>query len=293
MVQSLSLGTLLGTEQFGGRALSQCVLSGGVAGHTELLGDGPQGKSLLPGLLYGLPAGLLGRRGRPVQRVAALVAFYNATGGPYWNENSHWLSDAPVDSWHGVVVDNSGRVSELRLSNNNLTGSLPSEWDGLTGLTFLRIHGNKLTGQIPPELGNLTNLRGLHISETDLEGPIPPELGNLRYLFRLDLTNNNLTGPIPSELGNLHKLEELWLGANQLTGPIPPELGNLASIDNWRMSDNNLTGNLPPELGRLATLRIFQVSNNNLTGQKLASVLALGRPMRPKSLAHWPVPARL
>ena len=34
-----------------------------------------------------------------------LVAFYEATDGPNWANNTNWLSDAPVCYWHGVTAD--------------------------------------------------------------------------------------------------------------------------------------------------------------------------------------------
>ena len=34
---------------------------------------------------------------------AALVALYNATGGPNWTNNANWVSGQPVGRWHGVT----------------------------------------------------------------------------------------------------------------------------------------------------------------------------------------------
>ena len=45
----------------------------------------------------------------------ALVALYNATDGPNWHSRDNWLSDMPIDDWHGVTTDPSGRVTELTL----------------------------------------------------------------------------------------------------------------------------------------------------------------------------------
>ena len=42
----------------------------------------------------------------------ALVAFYNATGGANWMNNSNWLSDAHISQWHGVTINPAGRVTE-------------------------------------------------------------------------------------------------------------------------------------------------------------------------------------
>ena len=56
-----------------------------------------------------------------------LVALYNETGGDNWTTQTNWLTDNPLDTWHGVTVA-IGRVTGLSLSRNNLTGarSLPS-----------------------------------------------------------------------------------------------------------------------------------------------------------------------
>ena len=64
----------------------------------------------------------------------ALVALYNATGGPNWEGNNNWLSDVPISEWEGVTNDDNGRVTQLNLS-----------W-------------NQLSGEIPPQLGNLAKL---------------------------------------------------------------------------------------------------------------------------------------
>lgn len=52
----------------------------------------------------------------------ALVALYNATEGGRWRRNKNWNTDAPLSEWHGVKVNDQGRVVELSLSRNNLQG---------------------------------------------------------------------------------------------------------------------------------------------------------------------------
>ena len=195
---------------------------------------------------------------------AALVALYNATDGPNWNNNRNWLSDKPLDEWYGVTVHN-GWVTGLFVADNQLTGPIPSELGDLANLQELDVSDNQLTGPIPSELGDLANLQKLDLDYNRLTGPIPPELGNLANLERLFLLSNQLTGPIPPELGNLANLRRLSLAGNQLTGPIPPELGNLANLE-WLILVNQLTGPIPPELGNLANLKRLILTNNQLTG---------------------------
>ncbi|CAN0401374.1 unnamed protein product [Pylaiella littoralis] len=52
----------------------------------------------------------------------ALGAFYNATGGPHWEQNENWNTDADLSEWHGIATNDEGRVVGLPLSSNNLQG---------------------------------------------------------------------------------------------------------------------------------------------------------------------------
>ncbi len=111
--------------------------------------------------------------------------------------------------------------------------------------TELNLTQNKLTGSIPSEVGNLTNLEYLSLGDNQLTGEIPPEIENLTKLTSLDLSRNGLTGEIPSEIGNLTSLTSLTgldLRHNQLTGEIPPEVCDMIERYNLRL-DYILTGN--------------------------------------------------
>ena len=198
----------------------------------------------------------------------ALVALYEATGGPNWNNNENWLSPAKIGEWYGVTTDANGRVIELNLGGNNLIGELPSELGNLTNLVTLSIVNDRsLGGTIPPELGNLTNLEALELIYNDVGGEIPPELGNLANLKELTIRKNKLIGEIPPELGGLANLEKLDLYVNLLSGPIPPELGNLANLRELNLGHNHLRGEIPPELGSLANLEELYIIHSKLTGE--------------------------
>ena len=236
----------------------------------------------------------------------ALVALYNATDGPNWGNNENWLSDEPLDAWHGVSVSD-GRVTELYLGDNQLTGSIPAELGNLSNLEVLHLLDNQLTGPIPTELGNLSSLSDLNLERNQqLTGSIPTEpgqplqsqpagsqrqptdrlhsngTGQPFHLDLLDLSGNQLTGPIPTELGNLSSLTRLRLWRNQLTGPIPAELGNLASLTSLDLRHNQLTSPIPSELGNLSDLGHINLGDNQLTGPIPTE---LGNPHRPHGAA--------
>ena len=224
----------------------------------------------------------------------ALVALYNATGGPNWTNNTNWLSDKSIGEWYGVTTDDNGRVTaldllgnrlsgsiptqlgnlskltDLTLSFNGLSGSIPTQLGNLSNLTTLKLFGNRLSGSIPAQLGNLSKLTDLTLTGNQLSGTIPAQLGNLSNLTYLSLSYNQLSGSIPTQLGNLSKLQTLYLegngDGNGLSGSIPTELGNLSNLTGLSLADNQLSGSIPTELGNLSNLTGLSLSRNQLSG---------------------------
>ena len=135
------------------------------------------------------------------------MALYEATGAANWLNYDNWVSEAPLDEWYSVTVDGNGRVIELSLFEN------------------------QLSGEIPPELGNLSNLQGLYFSGKQLSGEIPSELGSLSNLLNLYLSGNQLSGEIPPELGSLSDLLAAYLSENQFSGCVPEGLRGIPDND--------------------------------------------------------------
>lgn len=233
-----------------------------------------------------------------------LVAFYDATGGENWYNNKNWLSNEPLDFWHGVTTDSNGRVEFLYLPNNELRGSIPTGLGFLSNLTWLDLsnrHGslggtNKLKGPIPTTLGNLSNLARLNLSNNQLSGPIPHQLDSLDNLGMLDLSNNQLSGLIPSHLGILYKLTSLSLGNNRLSGSIPPQLGNLPELMLLDLENNQLSGSIPPQLGNLSNLTLMDLRSNQLRGpipHQLANLANLKFLELSGNMLYGPIPPQL
>ncbi len=196
-----------------------------------------------------------------------LLALHHAMGGANWKDNTNWLSDAPIGGWYGVTTNGRGRVIELILPGNQLSGRTPSELGSLTDLEVLNLSNNELTGEIPPELGSLTNLRSLSLYHTELSGEIPPGLASLTNLEGLYLNHTQLSGEIPSWLGGLTNLTTLQLLDTGLTGKIPPELGSLTNLISLDLRSNDLSGEIPPELCSLTNLQRLSLNSNELSGK--------------------------
>ena len=108
-----------------------------------------------------------------------LIEFYNATGGDNWTNNENWCTDEPLNTWYGITTDNEGKVTEIKLRENNLTsdGCL----NGLNNLRILYLDSNQLTSM---KIANLPELRIFNIIRneqlTDLN------ISNLPQLTILD-----------------------------------------------------------------------------------------------------------
>lgn len=54
----------------------------------------------------------------------ALYHIYSRCNGDQWADNTNWCSDAPLEEWYGIEVNEMGYVTSIDLSSNNLTGDL-------------------------------------------------------------------------------------------------------------------------------------------------------------------------
>ena len=195
----------------------------------------------------------------------ALIAFYHATNGDQWKNNTNWCSDKPIGEWYGIRCQN-GLVEVLNLTENGLLGMIPLEIGNLGNLRILSLSINQLSGEIPSSIGQLKELTTLYLANNQLSGNIPVELGDLTNLTMADLYNNQLSGNIPSSIGNLKELDRLSLHNNQLTGIIPTEIGNLCNLTSLSLDYNQLSGEIPANIVDLKNLQELRLDNNKLEG---------------------------
>ncbi|XVE89471.1 hypothetical protein DITRI_Ditri19aG0203800 [Diplodiscus trichospermus] len=182
-------------------------------------------------------------------------------------------------------------LAHMDISENNITGQIPSSLGNCRNLTSINLSMNQLTGFIPSELGNLADLQLLNISHNFLEGSLPSQLSNCIKMEKFDvgfnslnglllsaltswkrlstliLSENQFTGGIPTFLLEFEMLSELQLGGNSFGGSIPSSIGAMRNlIYNLNLSNNGLIGRIPAELKNLFKLIRLDISHNNLTG---------------------------
>ena len=213
----------------------------------------------------------------------ALNDLYNSTSGQSWVNSMGWINISDCCSWFGVMCDPvNRRVVSLDLSNNGLSGSIPSTISILKRLKNLTLSHNKIFGTIPD---SLTTLSGEYYCE-DLANPYQNQScdpfknaenkdidcngGKCTFaggLSILRLGGNILSGTLPTSFSRLYKtLEVLDLNTNQLNGSIPRTLGALTRLVELDLYSNTLSSVIPGELGLLGNLRYLNLAFNLLSG---------------------------
>ncbi|CAB9517251.1 Leucine Rich Repeat [Seminavis robusta] len=94
-------------------------------------------------------------------------------------------------------------LSVIFMENNAMTGTLPSQLFGMSGLTNLRLNGNQISGPIPSEISSLQELRFLSLFNNPLTGEIPSELGLMTNLVSIVLDQTLMSGTVPHEVCDL------------------------------------------------------------------------------------------
>lgn len=128
----------------------------------------------------------------------------------------------------------------LAIANASLTGTIPTEFEGL----FAGVKWD----YVPPGYSEFIPCH-LDLSYNKLSGIIPTEIGKLGSLLEtLDLSYNRLTGSIPSSMSKLTGLVNLFLQENQLTGDIPDIFSKMTYLQGLDLSSNFLSGSIPPSV---------------------------------------------
>ena len=145
-----------------------------------------------------------------------------------------------------MFLDRNGRVKQLNLAFNGLSGTVPKEIGlALTDLKSLYLYANELHGQLQPSIFALKKLKYLHLQANNFEGSIPTDVSNMKELRELYIYGNNLSGNLPTSIQNLRKLEVIDVYNNNFNGKINPSLfKNMKSLNELYLNDNDFTGKI-------------------------------------------------
>ncbi|KAF6167462.1 hypothetical protein GIB67_031663 [Kingdonia uniflora] len=184
-----------------------------------------------------------------------------------WNEESIDFNGCP-SSWNGIIC-NGGNVAGVVLDNLNISADADlSVFANLTMLVKLSMSNNSITGTIPTNIADFRNIEYLDVSNNLFSSTLPPEVEKLRGLRNLSLAGNNFSGSIPSSLTKLKTLVSLNLSSNGFTEGIPngfQQIPNLAVLD---LHQNKLDGYIDDEFLLLTSAVHVDLSGNLLSSSK-------------------------
>ncbi|XP_022853865.1 LRR receptor-like serine/threonine-protein kinase GSO1 [Olea europaea var. sylvestris] len=147
----------------------------------------------------------------------------------------------------------------LYLDSNEFSGAIPKSLSTIL-LLLLDVSNNCLSGRIPTSVGNMTALIEISQSNNQLEGPIPEGICNLD-LFFLDLSENKLCGSVPSCF-NPSRMHHVYLNNNQLEGKLPYAFYNSSYLELLELRRNKFIGRIPHWIGNLSRLSIILLGGN-------------------------------
>eukprot|EP00523_Entomoneis_sp_CCMP467_P016097 CAMPEP_0168772782 /NCGR_PEP_ID=MMETSP0725-20121227/4133_1 /TAXON_ID=265536 /ORGANISM="Amphiprora sp., Strain CCMP467" /LENGTH=536 /DNA_ID=CAMNT_0008822309 /DNA_START=26 /DNA_END=1634 /DNA_ORIENTATION=- len=160
----------------------------------------------------------------------------------------------------------------LVLTNNFLTGPIPTVHGTLSTIREYRAGQNGLTGQVPEELANMSLVAHFDLGDNDLEGNVTDALFDLLELRILSLHTNDLIGSIPAKVGNLVFLERIFLNSTLYGGEIPNELYTLPKLQEIKLRSARFTGSIDPSIQNLTSLQVFDISQNSGIGGTIPDV---------------------
>ncbi|KAH9715362.1 Receptor-like protein 14 [Citrus sinensis] len=166
-----------------------------------------------------------------------------------------------IPSWIG----NFPVLAVMIMSKNRLEGNIPPELSKFGGPLILDVSENCLSGNMPSSL-NLSSLKHLYLRKNGFNGPIPNALFRSSELLTLDLTDNHFSGRIPHQINTLSNLRVLLLRGNYLQGPIPNQLCELQKLGIMDLSHNRFNGSIP---SCLTSVSFWSQGKNDLYGIEL------------------------
>ncbi|CDP11244.1 unnamed protein product [Coffea canephora] len=188
------------------------------------------------------------------------------------------LSENDLTGFIPTTVDGLQSLQRLYLDNNKVSGSLPNNICNLPKLGEMELSRNQISGSVPSCIGYLTSMQNLFLSSNNFSSNLPPSLWTMKNLLRFEAFSNSLSGLLPPELGNLKAITLIDLSRNNFSGNIPSSVDGLENLIDLSLAHNALEGPIPDSFGKLISLEALDLSHNRLSGvipQSLESLVYL------------------
>ncbi|KAI4387379.1 hypothetical protein MLD38_005217 [Melastoma candidum] len=145
----------------------------------------------------------------------------------------------------------------LDLSFNDIEGMVPIP---PYYVSFFLISNNRLSGEIPTSICLQNNIRVLDLSDTRLDGGLPWCFGNFSASLRaLSLSGNNFSGQIPEFYQEQCGLITMDLSSNSFQGALPRSIANCPMLGYVNFGKNKILDTFPAWLGSLPSLKVLML----------------------------------
>ena len=186
-------------------------------------------------------------------RIATTLQFLDLSKNRIYGQVPKWLGDMGRDSLYF-----------LDLHDNLLQGPFPTL--SFLSLQYIFVSNNKLTGEIPSLICNASSLYVLDLSHNNLSGAVPKCLVHSNVLSVLDLRMNSLHGTNPATFSKGNYFRNIDLNGNQLEGPLPRSLANCRNLEVLDLGSKKINGTFPYWLGSLLNLQVLVIRSNKFQG---------------------------
>ncbi|CAI9289802.1 unnamed protein product [Lactuca saligna] len=152
---------------------------------------------------------------------------------------------------------------------NQFSGSLSSEIQKFSSITYLDLSNNHLNGSISEKLWELPRLETLDLSFNNLRVPSTYHLSNLSYVKYIDLSSCKLLGPhFPMWIQTLKNLTFLDLSNTGISDIVPMEFWDIgpSQLQHLNLSSNNISGKVPDLSSNFAQSSVIDLSSNRFYG---------------------------
>eukprot|EP01035_Chromulina_nebulosa_P019674 gene19674-25592_t len=180
----------------------------------------------------------------------------------------------------GTIPDNFVKFNmyDLRLYDNQLTGTLPGLSTSL--IRYIYISENYLTGNIPTDEFWIQSLGVVSISDNLLDGTLCDDCSSLSQIGSINIGYNYFTGDFLSKISaSCSNLLELTVNNNFLTGFLENILNRFlftgSELDLINLASNYISGYIPSEISKYSSLGAFFIGNNFITGSLPSEICSL------------------
>ncbi|KAJ4882058.1 Protein STRUBBELIG-RECEPTOR FAMILY 6 [Raphanus sativus] len=197
--------------------------------------------------------------------ISALNMLFTSMNSP--GQLTQWTASPAGDpcgngqNWRGVTCSGS-RVTQIKLSGLELSGTLGFQLDKLTSLTELDLSNNNLGGDLPYQLPQ--NVQRLNLANNQFTGAVQYSISNMASLKYLNLAHNQLKGQVSVDFSKLTSLTTLDFSFNSFTLSLPGTFTSLTSLKSLFLQNNQFSGTLNVLAG--LPLETLNIANNDFTG---------------------------